>query len=367
MSRSTGAQGTDPVSWAVAERVASQLLRFVPPLEPATVAALEVDFATATARAERLVEEATGLVSPAPAPRGQVTDRAGWVRANIASFRRLLRPVGERLAAGPPAARRALSPANTTLAGVEVGVLLAWMSGRVLGQYDLLPVDGDAQSTGGALYYVGPNVAAIERRYGFAPEQFRLWLALHEVTHRAQFTAVPWMRAHFVGLVERGMAVAAPDGRAVLDSLLRAAAEVRAGRNPLAEAGLIGLLASADQLAALRDAQALMSLLEGHGDVVMSRAATEAIPDAPRFARTLAERRTSAPWAVRVAQQVLGVEAKLRQYREGERFVEAVEQVGGAELFALVWSSPAMLPSLEEIRDPERWLARVGGVPAGRA
>ncbi|MCU1490603.1 MAG: Coenzyme biosynthesis-associated protein [Acidimicrobiaceae bacterium] len=349
----------DLVAWDVALRVARQAVRLspAPPAPVGGVAALRDGFAEATARAERLVEQATGLTSTAGRAHALVTDRAGWIEANIGSFRRLLRPVAARLAASPKA-RRALNPVSRSAAGAEVGLLLAWMSGRVLGQYDLLPAE---VSDGGAVYYVGPNIAELERRHGFPPEQFRLWIALHELTHRLQFTGVPWMQSYFLGIIERGASVVSPDAQVVLDSLRRAVAEIRAGRNPLAEGGVVGLLASSDQLATLREAQALMSLLEGHGDVVMSSAARGEVPEAQRFAQVLHERRTSARGFSRFFQQAVGLEGKLRQYAEGEQFVESVIAAGGDALFSRVWESPEMLPSMEEIREPGRWVTRAGG------
>jgi coenzyme F420 biosynthesis associated uncharacterized protein len=359
------ATSKDLVAWDVAERVARQLLWRAQPLAWTVQQRLDSDFAEQTAVAELLVTEATGLSSAAGPAKATVTDRSGWVAANVRSFQRLLRPLSERLANGSPKALRALSPASRAVSGVEVGTLLAWMSGRVLGQYDLLPVDGSDE--GDVVYYVGPNIVELERRHDFPPREFRLWIALHEVTHRMQFTGVPWLRDHFLGLVDRGTAFAAPDGRVVLDSLLRAAAEVRAGRNPLAEGGVIGLIASSEQLETLREAQALMSLLEGHGDVVMDLAGAGRIPGARRFGETLRQRRESATGISRTLQQLIGIEAKLRQYAQGEHFVERVREVGGDELLTAVWSGPESLPTLEEIRAPDTWIARVGGVAAARA
>lgn len=353
------------VAWDVAVRVARGTIQLAPApkLSAAESAKLTKDFAEVTARAERLVEQATGLVSAAGPPRALVTDRSGWVEANVASFRRLLAPVARRVASSE-SARRALNPVSRAAAGTEVGLLLAWMSGRVLGQYDLLPVD---ESDGDAVYYVGPNVLQLERQHGFPPGEFRLWIALHEVTHRLQFTGVPWMRDYFLSIVERGTEVGTPDVHALLDSLRRAAAELREGRNPLAEGGVIGLLASSDQLATLREAQALMSLLEGHGDVVMSSAGRDEVPGAEHFAEVLRRRRAEAGGLARAVRQLVGIEGKFRQYAEGERFVEAVLAAGGQELLGRVWESPDMLPSLEEIRQPERWVARVGGRAAASA
>ncbi|MCU1495669.1 MAG: Coenzyme biosynthesis-associated protein [Acidimicrobiaceae bacterium] len=365
MAHEHSGAGADLVAWDVAERVARQLLWRAQPLERSVKDRIETELGELTSLAESLVSDATGLVSSEGPARALVTDRAGWVHANVRSFERLLRPLVERLANGSPRARRALSPTSKAVSAVEVGTVLAWMSGRVLGQYDLLPVEG--ADDGDVVYYVGPNIVELERRYGFAPSEFRLWIALHEVTHRMQFTGVPWLRDHFLGLVERGTAFAAPDGRVVLDSLLRAVSEVRAGHNPLAEGGVVGLLASSEQIEILREAQALMSLLEGHGDVVMGLAGADRIPGAQRFAETLRQRRESAGGVARTLQQLIGIEAKMRQYAQGEHFVEHVRDFGGDALFSEVWSGPEMLPTLDEIRAPDMWIARVGGVAAARA
>jgi coenzyme F420 biosynthesis associated uncharacterized protein len=262
----------------------------------------------------------------------------------------------ERLLESSPRAAR--SSVAREAAGVEVGLLLAWISSRVLGQYDLLP--GEETDGDDAIYYVAPNIVALERRHGFAPTEFRLWIAVHEVTQRLQFTGVPWMRAHFLDLVDRGTSVRPPDARAILESLRRAASEIREGRNPLAEGGVVGLIASSEQLETLHEAQALMSLLEGQGDVVMATVGKDHIPGSERFARVLAERRSSASGPTKLVQQLLGMEAKIRQYRDGELFVEAVLEEGGEALFRRLWEGPEMLPTMSEVRDPAAWVARVG-------
>ncbi len=367
--------GQGIVDWETARRVAEWAVARRPLPAGYRPAAVEADFAGLTAQAEGLVAEATGL-RPATPARARVTDRAGWVRANVASIQRLLGPTLQKVAARRESAPlaslpglqarlpAALSGAGRSLSGTQVGLLLAWMSTRVLGQYDLLLTEDFAADDQDLVYYVGPNVVALESRYGFPSRQFRLWLALHEVTHRSQFTAVPWLRDHFVSLVDRGLEPGPPDPRRVLDALRRAADEVRAGRNPLDGTGMLGLVATGEQLDALQRMQALMSLLEGHGDVVMDRAGAAAVPGAERFSRVLRERRQQVRGPAKVIQQVLGLEAKLRQYAEGEDFVRAVERAGGTTLFDRVWRGPEWLPSLAEIRQPGDWVSRVGAAPA---
>ena len=164
-----------------------------------------------------------------------MVDRGDWVRANLASFGRLLRPLTDRMAErlderrGPSAAVGGFS---RRAAGVEVGALLGWMATRVLGQYDLLIIEDEDPEDQDLVYYVGPNVLALEKRFGFPPREFRLWLALHEVTHRAQFTGVPWLRAHFLSLVNQTLDAVDPDPKRFLDAAARVIDDLRSGPQP---------------------------------------------------------------------------------------------------------------------------------------
>src|SRR5438552_12556145 len=313
----------EPVSWDLAERIAVRVSGREPFAESYHYASLLPDFEELTAEAEELVYRATGLRSLAGPARARVTDRAGWVRANLASFSRLLRPLTDKLNERVGDSR--LAPIAQRATGAELGLLLGWMSTRVLGQYDLLIVEEENPDDQDIVYYVGPNVIALEKRFAFPPREFRLWLALHEVTHRAQFTGVPWMRDHFTSLVEASLGAVDPDPKRFLAALGRAVEELRAGRNPLDEGGLVALLAGPEQRDVLYQVQGLMSLLEGHGDVTMDRAGASRIPNAGRFSRVLRERRASVKGLAAVVQKVVGLEAKLRQYEQGERFIAAVE------------------------------------------
>ena len=349
----------DPIAWDIAERVAVRVAGREPFAASYHLDSLAPDFEELTAEAEVLVSEATGLVSLAGPARARVVDRSDWVRANLRSFRRLLRPLtdrlGERVSGNPVAGR-----VTRTVTGAEVGALLGWMSTRVLGQYDLLVVEDDSAEDQDLVYYVGPNVLGLEKRFAFPPREFRLWLALHEVTHRLQFTGVPWLRPHFLSLVDASLGSVEPDPKRFVQALRRAADEVRAGRNPLDEGGLVALLATPQQQEVLGRIGGMMSLLEGHGDVTMDRAGAERIPSADRFSRVLRHRRQSVSGPAKVLQKLIGLEAKMNQYEQGERFVQAVEAAGGRELVDRVWTGPEMLPTLVEVKDPQLWLARVG-------
>ena len=359
------------VAWETAERVAGWVggrSRAPAPYRPDL---LQQDFEELTAQAEELVAESTGLRSASGPARARVTDRAGWVHANISSFQRLVGPHLDRLdparltGANRVTERLAVPLANAgrVATGAQMGLVLGWLSTRVLGQYDLLLTE-DAVEDQDLVYFVGPNVVALEQLHGFEPREFRLWLALHEVTHRCQFTAIPWMRDYFVSLVEEGIGSLEPDPSRFAEALRRMTEEIRAGRNPLRDNGALGLVATPEQLEGLHRIQALMSLLEGHGDVTMDRAGAAAIPSAARFSEVLRQRRRQTRGPARLLQQLIGIEAKLRQYEEGERFIAAVENSGGPELLDRAWRGPEWLPSLIEIRNPSDWISRVGANPA---
>ncbi len=343
--------GTNAVDWALAERVACRVAGREPFAQSYHYDSLAPDFEELTAQAEALVTKTTGLVSLAGPARARVTDRSGWVKANIASFQRLLRPLLHKFEQRMTS--NTLSPITRKAAGAEMGAMLGWMSTRVLGQYDLLIIEEENPLDQDIVYYVGPNVLALEKMFAFPPREFRLWLALHEVTHRAQFTGVDWMRPHFLGLVEQSIDAVDPDPKRFVAAIDRVADAVRSGTNPLADGGVMALIASPEQKAVL------MSLLEGHGDVTMDRAGEGLIPSAERFGRVLRQRRQSANGLAKLLQQLIGLEAKLSQYEQGEKFIAAVEKVGGTELLDHVWESPANIPSIDEIRAPERWIARL--------
>jgi coenzyme F420 biosynthesis associated uncharacterized protein len=344
----------DPVAWDVAERVARRVGGRDALQDSYLYASLDPDLREFTAMAEGLVERETGLRSFAGPARARVTDRAGWVQANVASFRRLLRPLTDRL--GQRLGTGQLAKVGRTVAGAEVGALLGWMSTRVLGQYDLLVIENEEPENQDIVYFVGPNILAIEKQYAFPPREFRLWIALHEVTHRAQFTGVPWMRGYFLSLVETALNAFDPDPKRFVEALRRATSEIRAGRNPLDEGGLVALFATPEQSAVFRRIQGLMSLLEGHGDLVMDRAGADLIPSAGRFKEVLHQRR-QAGGPAKMLQKLVGLEAKLRQYHEGETFLAAIEEAEPGSV-SWLWRGPEWLPTIEEVRAPEQWLAR---------
>ncbi|WP_428114893.1 zinc-dependent metalloprotease [Candidatus Poriferisodalis sp.] len=361
------------VDWDLARRIAVRVADTEPLYRSYLARSLRDDFARFVPIASELVAAETGLSSAGDA-RAEVIDRAGWIDANIAAFRRLLKPLlGGTSADGEPSGA---TRAGRTVGAVELGTVLGWMARRVLGQYDLLWASDDdtesaprvasdsaaSDSTGDVVYFVGPNILVTEKRFAFSPAQFRLWLALHELTHRAQFTGVPWLRPHFLELVNGLVDEAQPDPDRLREGLRKLVAQRRSGNDVLGEGGLAAVFATEHQRGLISQVGGMMSLVEGHGDVTMARAARGHIPDAERFALVMHHRRRSARGMARLVQRLLGIEAKLAQYQAGEDFIAEIEAERGPRAVDRIWERVEHLPSMAEIREPAAWLERVPAV-----
>ena len=386
------------VSWEAAEKVASALVGRMPHEGSYHYRSLSADFEELTALAVEEVSAATGMSAGRSPARSEVLDRPAWVRANVSSIAWLLGSLAERGLAGEErpdgggpdgggpddgggASRRQL-PTTPYLLGAGVGTVLAWMSKRVLGQYDMLVVPrerqtgevlkvpfhggpGDPGTRGadpgepGAIYYVGPNVVSLEKRYGFAPRQFRLWIALHEVAHWLQFANAPWLKDHLMALVQKGVGLLSSDPEQLAAALKRLPRGVRMLRERPGEIGIVGLLAGPEQLEAMRRVQGIMSLLEGHGNFVMNKIGSALVTDGAHFNAVLRARRNAAPPVSKLVQRALGFDVKMRQYEQGEAFVATVEAAGGSGLLARAWASPENLPSLDEVHAPLEWVSRI--------
>lgn len=279
------------------------------------------------------------------APNVAVVDRRVWIERNVAFFDVLM---SESLGAPPN------RPWGQPIIAAETGALLGVLARRVLGQYELVM---PSESAGDTIYLVGPNILSMERANQFRPSEFRMWIALHECTHRLQFMSVPWMRDYFFGLVKTLSSNAKPqEGRiAHVANQLREAAV--SGEPLIDESGVLGLLATDEQKEELDRVQALMALLEGHGHVVMDRIGERILKSQPRMSKLVKARRSDPRMAAFM--RITGMEMKMRQYELGEKFVLGVEDIAGHDALAVAWSEPAALPTLAEIEDPEAWLRRV--------
>lgn len=337
------------------------------------VEVLEEELERAVPRSEELVAEASGIPAPPPVA-WSVVDRGAWAEANIRGMTTMLAPLTDRVSGRLEALPWGARLAQRGLVSVELGALVGFISKRVLGQYDLLvsPEGRPASRKQGArvarrrgiapgtvLYFVGPNMVETQRRLGFVPEDFALWVSLHEVTHRFQFAGVPWLADRFFSLLGAYFDSVELDARKLAGRLSEAARSLAARRVPPDERNPVYLLATPEQRLLLDDIQALMAVVEGHGNFVMDTVGARVIPSFARM-RFLFERRRAQQTALqRAIGHVIGLEMKLRQYELGQRFCQEVVSSGGPAALARLWVGPESFPTLDELREPQLWLKRI--------
>ncbi|MFI8290692.1 zinc-dependent metalloprotease [Streptomyces sp. NPDC085614] len=369
----TSIGGVEMVDWNLAVATATRLLRPGPEVTRDEAREVVAELRRHAKASEEHVRAFTRMVPEGHEPRDTpvlVVDRAGWVRANVAGFRELLSPLLDKMQE-----RRSSTPGGAMLGvvggkvtGVELGMLLSFLASRILGQYETfapatreLPA-GD--NGGGRLLLVAPNIVHVERELAVAPHDFRLWVCLHEETHRTQFTAVPWLRDHLQGEIQSFLGATEVDPSTVVERL-REAAQALAGGRPEGEEGepspsLVELVQTPEQREILGRLTAVMSLLEGHADYVMDGVGPQVVPSVAEIREKFQQRRARGASRLDLAlRRLLGLDAKLRQYRDGERFVRAVVDQVGMDGFNRVWTSPNTLPTKTEIAAPADWIARV--------
>ncbi len=303
------------------------------------------------ASASAMVSDTTGLALPG-APDVAVVSRREWVDRNIGSYTKLVGDALPAFRSDPATPSEAIS---RRLVVTEVGALLGFLSKRVLGQYELvLPTEDEADS----IAFVGGNILSMERTNQFSPSDFRMWIALHEAAHRAQFVGVPWMRGYFRSLISDMIDHSkSNDGR--FARMYTRVRDARRESEPIIdERGLMGFVASPAQSETLDRVQALMSLLEGHGHFVMDRIGEQVLTSQGRMSAILKNRRNDP--RLQVLFRLTGIEMKMKQYDEGEQFIAEVERLASLSLVDTAWESPEALPTLDEIRDPDSWIRRVG-------
>lgn len=343
---------TAPVDWDRAASVGSKLARGGPAIPRTEAGAAVAELRAVSPVAEQHVRELTGLGAGLPLLEAEVVDRAGWVNSAVSGLRRLTD-------GALPASESPLLPLLSGTSGVQAGAVLALLSGRVLGQFDPFTPDG------GKLLLVAPNVVAAERGMNVDPGDFRMWVCLHESTHRLQFTAVPWLVDYFAEQVREllsGLEETADGGFGKLAETARAAIEgLRSGSISSGALGIVELLQTPEQRAVLHRLLAVSTLLEGHADYVMDAVGPSVVPSVERIRQRFTARRSGGGLFDRVLRAVLGIDAKLRQYAEGAAFTRAVIDELGMDGFNTVWRSPETLPTRAEIKDPAAWRKRVHG------
>jgi coenzyme F420 biosynthesis associated uncharacterized protein len=334
------------VDWDLAVTLGSRMVGDGPQVSREEAADVVATLRRDADRSTGLVREFTGLEAGERTAPVLVVDRPGWIQANVDGFARVLGPVIDRIAEKKGAPTGLSLSIGSRVTGAEVGFLLGFLAGKVLGQFDPF------HDPNGRLLLVAPNIVHVERELRCDPADFRLWVCLHEETHRVQFTAVPWMRDHLFGEMTAMADSVEPSGL-LDDGVKRIADAIRGGGN------LLEALGSPEQREIVERVTAVMSLLEGHADVVMDGVGPSVIPSVGEIRQKFNQRRQGVGVLDRVLRRLLGLDAKMAQYRDGARFVRGVVDKVGMVEFNAVWERPENLPSNAEIAEPAAWVTRV--------
>ncbi len=331
------------VDWDLATSTAGRLGPTGPVVSLEEATSVVTDLRQLAREAEGHVAAFTGLtptLSDAPVA---IVDRRGWAAENVAGLRTVIGPLTDKLARQvTPVA----SAVGSKVAGVQAGLLLAFLSGKVLGQYEVFGNDP------GRLLLVAPNIVAVERKLSAVPRDFRLWVCLHEMTHRIQFTGVPWLREHFLTELRAFVDAAEPPGQ-----MLRNAGKLfDAARG---SGSILDAVQTPAQKAVLDRLTALLTLLEGHAEVVMDGVGPTVIPTVETIRASFERRRHETSPLEAYLRRLFGMDIKLKQYTQGRAFVAAVVAAVGMQRFNRIFTSPETLPTLAEIEAPLSWVDRV--------
>jgi coenzyme F420 biosynthesis associated uncharacterized protein len=344
---------SEPIDWDLAVATAGRLAPKGPDLSPEDTRSAVRMLRDLAAEAVDPVRAVTGLSAPASSV-AVVVDRPGWIASNVDSMKVVLslwEGLAERADAAP-AVVRGIGSRGTAL---QLGAVLAWLSGKVLGQYEALTAPG----VPGRLLLVAPTIVSVERQLEVPSRDFRFWVCLHEETHRVQFGAVPWLNDYLANRVTALLEASDIGGREALQRIVAFCyALVRSLRSD-AEVSVLEAIQTPEQKVIFDEMTALMSLLEGHADVVMDDVGPAVIPAVGLIRERFTQRRQQPGALDSIARKALGMDAKMRQYSDGAAFVRHVVDHVGMNGFNRVWESPAHLPTRVELHDPDAWLARI--------
>jgi coenzyme F420 biosynthesis associated uncharacterized protein len=340
------------IDWIIAQRIAT----FVAGTGDAP--APKADLTALAAESEKRVVAYTGLQPARPLPPPEGISRREWVTSNIDSMRLLLDPVlrsaGDNLGPLKPAAEIGMGIVLST----EVGVVVGYLAQRVLGQYELVLLDEAVEDRPPRLLFVLLNLGQAVQAFGAEEQEFITWVALHEVTHAVQFAGVPWLHAHVAGLVRELLRSAEVRLEAPRKLRVPSTDEVKRVLTLLRNGDLISIVTTTPERETLDRVQAVMAVIEGHAEHVMDAVAPDLLPSLPKLRAALDRRRRSQSGLSRLVAKLLGLELKLRQYEQGKFFCDAIVRERGPAALHHLWSSPEVLPTLTELRDPDAWLRR---------
>jgi coenzyme F420 biosynthesis associated uncharacterized protein len=342
------------IDWILTEKIAAYVAG------KGDAPAPKADLAALAAVSEGRVRAYTGLAPVRSLPPPEGIGRQEWISTNIKAMRALLDPVLERAGSGLGPLRPAMQLGLGLVMTTEVAVVLGYLAQRVLGQYELVMLDEGADVSPPRLLFVLPNLGQAVQAFDAQEEEFMTWVTLHEVTHAVQFSGVPWLHGHVAGLVRELLRSAELRMGAERKLRIPRRTELRRVGRALRHGDLISIFTNSAERETLDRVQAVMAVIEGHAEHVMDAVAPDLIPSLPTLRAALNRRRRSQSGLSRLLAKLLGLELKLRQYEQGKHFCDTIVEQAGTGALTEVFSGPAALPTMVELRDPHSWLRRVG-------
>lgn len=348
------------IDWDTATRVATRVSGADGGISLLDRARLQDEYETMVRDIEGPIAEYTGTTLPLGDIDVRVLDRPEWIKANVASFQQMFRPLeevyAETLGKGG-ASFPGMTQLSRTMLSSQVGLLLGFLARKVLGQYDISLL-GHEPLQAGKLYFVEPNIRALEGTLRVPAGDLRKWIALHEATHAHEFEVNPWVRGYLNDQLDaylRSMAeeLTSPAGSMLGGVASRLLANLRNGQN------LIEAMMSPHQRQMLSRLQALMSLAEGYSNHVMNRVGERLLPAYAEIHERVEHRQAHRSQIEELFLRLTGLKMKMEQYALGEKFAGAVTDARDVAFLNLAWQAPEWLPTEAEIRDPERWIARM--------
>jgi coenzyme F420 biosynthesis associated uncharacterized protein len=362
------------IDWEVAISTGVRWVRPGPQVSLAEARSVVAELRELAVAVAEPVQQLTGMTGAHDLGQVAIVDRPGWIRANVDGFRVVLEPLAQHLRerGRAPEPGSMIANVGSRVTGLQAGLILAYLAGRVLGQYELfLPPDPDApdgDAPAGRLTLVAPNIVMVERELGVDPHDFRRWVCLHEETHRTQFTAVSWLRGYVQQQMTEFLLASDLDPATILDRLRATADAVAGAVRGSGPESIIEVIQTPQQRTILDRLTCVMTLVEGHGDYVMDAVGPQVVPSVAEIRAAFNARRGSAGRLEQTVRRLLGIDLKMKQYAQGSAFVRTVVDAAGMATFNQVWTGPEMIPTKDELIDPERWLERAGrGDGAGGA
>ena len=349
------------IDWDRATRIAIRACGDGAEMSADEKARVQADYDDMVAGLEGPISQYTGTVLPLGNTAIQVMDRPEWIRANVSNFRELFAPIDELYAEttrqnslGLPL----LADASRLFLSAQAGLLIGYLARKVLGQYDISLL-GKEPLTPGKLYFVEPNIKALEALLKVPARELRLWIALHEATHAHEFEIYPWVRGYLNSHLQGYLKSVVDDMREGTSAGMMNAFFSRLVNNLRRGHNLIEALMTSEQRAILSELQALMSLAEGYSNHVMNHVGKRLLPHFDEIHTRVEQRQKQRGQAEELFLKLTGLKMKMEQYALGEKFAARVAEERGMEFLNRAWHSRDQLPSEDEIRAPDRWIARL--------